>query len=187
MLNLKCHWSDVVLVALLVALAAGWWAMPFGGLGHRLGEYISSLGWDSGPPDEYAYDFIFSWHFALSCLALLPFVRFGAFASPLVWAYPLAALTIFWVFPWNTENGAQKMLATMTYLPFFWGLLALSQSPTASHNRSLSLPLICILGSLISFYTPISGSGIFVATIWLGSLAIGLIALRERVRVWAES
>lgn len=187
-----------LLAGLLLLLARLWWSLPFDSLDDRLGESIRNLGWDAGPPGEYPYDFVLFWHLALSALVycvIFSRLQFharrqaGPFqladylpvrAMQFLFLYPLLSIAIFWVYPWNDSNEAQKVVSLMIYPLFFCSLTLLALGSLGRPIPLLLIQAICLLEAGCSFIDPIYGRGQgFVCTLGL-TAAVTIWALAKK-------
>lgn len=210
-----------LLIGLLVLLAACWWAMPLNvfpnlklpvpaqlgndpsaipdyptwSLGAKLGFWIASRGWDSGPPSEYAYDFIFFWHLALSALAYcLIFIRLQTKVRQvekqflrsdvlsvksllMLFFYPVITFLIL-MLPWdNREVMGHRMFSLMIYPPLFCSLSLIELGSPGRRTPHRFIRLACLPIAAFAFASPFYGGGIAIL-IFLGmSLAVTVWAL----------
>jgi hypothetical protein len=196
-----------LLIGLLLLLAICWWSLSFNlfpefnapspdemirdrhyyenprhlALDHRLGWWIGDKGWDAGPPDEYAYDFIFFWHMGLSVLVYLGILlslhhkaatpadlsrtvmMLNSMAVKRLFVYPVICAAIIWVFPWGKavpDIGAHRFLSVIFCLPFYCSLTVISVESWRNGASKILGILACLLIAGICFHAPIHGGGI---------------------------
>lgn len=209
------------LLGLLVLLAVCWWTLPFNllpnlklpvpaycspsefntsyeglPLDSKLGYWIASKGWDAGPPSEYPYDFILSWHLTLSVLVYLgifgllqtkarknigPF-RLADFLSArmvkFLFLYPVPCTLIVWVCPWKGEDiFAHKIFGLLIYAPLFCSLTLIALGSLGKRVPQILIWTVCCIVAALSFWGPYSGRGLDIMITLVMTLAVTVWAL----------
>lgn len=199
--------SPAILFGSLIVLALCWWAMPFHlfpnwhpavpsyylngdgssnnvadwNLGLRVSFWFLNLGWDKGPPPEFAYDFIVFWHIALSLLVYLTILmwpaNYPATGTPIVeaklqssrnlfdwmlWRYPLLCQAVLWFFPWaniDSDLGAQKVFALIIEPALLASITLLAWKFAGRIAFQRLIHIFILISAALAIYSPISGEG----------------------------
>lgn len=185
------------------ALAARWGHTPQT-LAERLGEWIRLTGFDSGPPSEYACDFLVFWFLAaceglylvyyarlrrmarglgdsLTVTPLTPEERAALFLPPrhaafLTVRFPALMAAILLLSPWDGDNGAQKTFLLLFGIPIL--LMTAASFRIALKKPPVTMPAHRIewLYVYLLLAGPIHGNGNDVLLLMLG-MAVQLAAI----------
>jgi len=163
-----------------------------GSLAYRLGWWIKYIGWDSGPPGEFAYDFLAFWHLALSfliltlCLSRLSrdvsqagdeaqmipggipqFIQLLTRRKFIFWlkAYPILCCALLIASPWNEDNLVQKFFYIIAGISV---MISFTYAPLERIHAGQEsfIRLRFVLCGLPWIFAPIWGGRIFSLYIW---------------------
>jgi len=175
--GLSNSWIDCALVALLFALACVWWPLPFGSFGERFGVRLWEANINSGPPSEYIYDFVQSWHFAASLLLYVVSwpARNRDGTANVAWWYPAVCSAITMILPWNEDVVAHKFFGLLLYSGCLYLLLFLQIKMTKGSRAGTLLQAVSVAVACVFVIAPITGGNVFwLATFSFMGLLVGL-------------